>query len=158
MKKSERRGQFVVDDDDRAIVAQLREDGRRSFTTIASALGKSEGMVRNRVARLIEEGVLSIHAVVNPEALGYHTQASIGVMVDPPLIEQVAQELLNHEEVSYLAWTSGRLDLLVQVVCRDNEHFIEFFKKLNQIEGVRSTETNIILHTFRQSAAWEIPR
>jgi Lrp/AsnC family transcriptional regulator for asnA, asnC and gidA len=147
-----------VDDLDRAILVELREDGRRSFTAIAERLGKSEGMVRNRVNRLIEEGVLSIHAVVNPEVLGYHTQAFIGVVVDPPQVESVAQALMAHDEVTYLAWSSGRLDLLVQVVCRDNEHFIEFFKKLNAVEGVRSTETHMILRTYRQRADWEIVR
>ena len=147
-----------MDDFDRQILTQLREDGRRSFTEIAKRLGgKSEGMVRNRVNRLIEEGVLSIHAVVNPEAMGYCTQAFIGIIVEPPLIEQVAQALLEHEEVAYVAWSSGQVDLLVLAVCRDNEHFVEFFKKLNHIEGVRSTETNMILHTYRQSAAWEMP-
>ncbi len=147
-----------MDDLDREILAQLRQDGRRSFTAIAESLGKSEGMVRNRVSRLIEEGTLSIHAVVNPKALGYHTQAFIGIVVDPPLIEQAAEALLAYEEVSYLAWSSGRLDLLVQVVCRDNEHFIEFFKKLNAVEGVRSTETHVILRTYRQRADWEISK
>ncbi|GAB4446331.1 MAG: Lrp/AsnC family transcriptional regulator [Anaerolineae bacterium] len=145
-----------MDDLDRQILSQLREDGRRSFTAIAERLGKSEGMVRNRVNRLIEEGALTIHAVVNPAVLGYHVQAFIGVTVEPPLIEDVAMALLQYEEVSYLAWSSGRVDLLVQVVCRDNDHFISFFKKLNQVEGVRSTETNIILHTYRQRADWEI--
>jgi Lrp/AsnC family transcriptional regulator for asnA, asnC and gidA len=147
-----------MDDVDIAILAQLREDGRRPFTGIAENLSMSEGAVRNRVNRLIEDGALSIHAVVNPEVLGYHTQAFIGVIVEPPLIESAAQALLDHDEVTYLAWSSGGVDLLLQVVCRDNDDFVQFLsEKLNQVKGVISTETYIILRTYRQSAHWEIP-
>ncbi len=145
---------------DQRILEMLQQDGRRPFTEIAEALGgKSEGMVRNRVNRLVEEGIIHIQAVVNPSALGYHTQALIGIIVEPPLIEAAAQALLEHEEVTYLAWSSGRVDLLVQVVCRDNEHLVEFLSnKLNPIEGIVSTETHVILRTYRQTATWEITR
>ncbi len=147
-----------MDELDRKILAQLQEDGRRPFTEIAERLGgKSEGMVRNRVHRLIKDGVISIQAVVNPRALGYHTQAFIGIIVDPPLIESAAKELLECDEVTYLAWSSGRMDLMLQVVCKDNEHLVAFMsEKLNQVKGIKSTETHMILRTYRQSANWEI--
>lgn len=151
-------GESKLDDLDRKILAQLQEDGRRPFTEIAERLGgKSEGMVRNRVHRLLDEGIISIQAVVNPQALGFHTQAFVGIIIQPPLIEAAAQALESFEEVTYLAWSSGRVDLMIQVVCRDNEHFVEFLsKKLNQVEGVRSTEVYMILRTYRQSANWAI--
>jgi Lrp/AsnC family transcriptional regulator for asnA, asnC and gidA len=145
-----------LDELDKNILAQLQEDGRRPFTEIADRLGgKSEGMVRNRVHRLLDEGIISIQAVVNPKALGYDTQALIGIIVEPPLIEAAAQALLKYEEVTYLAWSSGSVDLLVQVVCQDNEHFVDFMSnKLNQVKGIKSTETHMILRTYRQSATW----
>lgn len=158
--RSSQEGEPGLDDLDLEILSQLQEDGRRPFTEIAERLGgKSEGMVRNRVHRLLNESIISIQAVVNPQALGFNTQAFIGIIVDPPFIESAAEAFQKFEEVTYLAWSSGRVDLMIQVVCRDNEHFVEFLsKKLNQVEGVRSTEVYMILRTYRQTANWAISR
>jgi Lrp/AsnC family transcriptional regulator for asnA, asnC and gidA len=65
----------------KAIVEQLQEDGRRPYAMIARAVGLSEAAVRQRVARLIDAGVMQIVAVTNPLQLGFARQAMIGLKV-----------------------------------------------------------------------------
>ena len=48
----------LLDGVGKAIMRQLQEDGRRSYTSIAAAVGLSEAAVRSRVKALIDSGVL----------------------------------------------------------------------------------------------------
>ncbi len=73
---------LTLDKTDRAIIQALKGDGRLPFSTIAAQLNVSPGMIRQRVQRLTESGVLQFAAVTNPLRPGYHTMALIGVKAD----------------------------------------------------------------------------
>ena len=47
-----------MDDLDRSILNILRRDARTPYTEIAERVGTSEGTVRNRVERMLEEGAI----------------------------------------------------------------------------------------------------
>jgi Lrp/AsnC family transcriptional regulator for asnA, asnC and gidA len=142
----------MMDDIDLQILALLQRDGRKPFTEIAQALGVSEGTVRNRVSRLIEQQVVQIVGLVDPYRLGFDAPAMIGVSVQPPLMEQAAATIATFPEVSYLIMVSGEYDLIVEVMCRDREHLKSFLnQKLRQVAGITRTQTFLILHTFKMS-------
>ena len=144
-----------MDDIDRAIITCLQYDGRMPFTTIADQIGVSEGTVRNRVARLRREGILQVVGVVDPHLLSLRATAIVGVVVQPAYLEAAAQEITSFEEASYLVMTSGTFDLLIEVLCKDTDHFAHFLsEKLLQVEGVQRTETFFILRTYKLSYRW----
>lgn len=135
---------------DRSIVALLQEDGRMRYTTIAKALGVTEGTVRNRVARLLEEKAIQIIGVLDPHRMGFNAPAIIGVSIQPPLLEKAAAEIAAMQEVSYLIMVAGEYDLIVEVFCRDREHLAAFLKDhLLQVAGVQRAQTSFILHTYK---------
>lgn len=137
---------------DRAIVAELKEDGRKPFTAIARELGVSEGTVRNRVGRMIDERVLHIVGEVDPYKMGLDAPALIGLTLKSDEIEASMQAIAELEEVSYLLLVSGEFDAIVEVFCRDREHLANFLtKKLRQIPGVDSTRTFTILRTYKMA-------
>jgi Lrp/AsnC family transcriptional regulator for asnA, asnC and gidA len=70
-----------MDELDLAILASLQTNGRRPFTDIALELEVSEGTVRNRVAKLLEDKVLHIVRLVDPNSLGINAPAIIGVSI-----------------------------------------------------------------------------
>jgi len=147
-----------MDETDRAIIARLQYDGRMPFTAIAEQVGISEATVRNRVARLREEGVLQVVGIVDPHLLGLRATAVIGVAVLPARLELAAREIATFEEVSYLVMTSGAYDLLVEVLCQDTDHLARFLSdKLLRVEGVQRTETFYILRTYKFSYRWGMP-
>ena len=82
-----------MDELDRRIIHILQEDGRASNARIARDVGVSEGTVRRRLKRLIQEGVIRVAAFPDPEALGYTTEALIGIQVDPDKVDAVAGHL-----------------------------------------------------------------
>lgn len=139
-----------MDQIDLDIISFLQSDGRKPFTEIAKALDISEGTVRNRVARLIEDGVLQIVGLIDPNRFGYEAPAMIGVSVQPPLLEQVAETVANFPEVSYLIMVSGEFDLFVEVLCRDLDHLASFLNdKLLKVPGITDTQTFITLRTYK---------
>jgi Lrp/AsnC family transcriptional regulator, regulator for asnA, asnC and gidA len=140
---------------DKRIVEHLQHDGRRPFTQIAADLGVSEAAVRARTNRLIERGILQVVGVTDPLKLGFHQQAMIGVRCQADRLMAVAETVAAFPEVSYLVVTAGSYDLLVEVVCEDNDALLHFLThRLRQVEGVRETETFVYLRMVKQVYAW----
>ena len=147
----------LLDGPGKAILRELQEDGRRSYTAIAAAIGLSEAAVRQRVKALIDSGVLQIVAVTDPLTLGFGVMASIGVMVTGDS-RAVAEEISRIDEVDYCVLTSGRYDLQLEVVCRDNEHLLTILNdRIRTVSGVRETETAICLRVHKQTYNYGTP-
>lgn len=148
------RDRVALDDVSKAIIEQLQEDGRRPYAAIGKAVGLSEAAVRQRVARLLESGVMQIVAVTDPLQVGFPRAAMIGVRVDGDL-ETVADQLADMAEVDYVVITAGGYDLLVEVVCEDDDHLLQVVnRRVRAIPGVRSTETFVYLKLRKQIYAW----
>ena len=144
----------VIDDVDKAIIEQLQQDGRLPYTKLATAVGLSEAAVRQRVQRLVESGVVQIVAVTDPLTLGFRREAMIGLKIEGDL-RGVADIIASIPEVSYVVVVSGSFDLLMEVVCEDDEHLLALLNdKVRSIPGVRSTETFTYLRLYKQTYAW----
>jgi len=129
----------------------LFDDGRRTFSSIASELGVSVGTVRNRFSKLIEQRVLHIYGRANPNNVGFQTYARIEIAVEPASeVAIVARQIAELKEVSFLASISGDLDLEVNVMCRDNNHLEKLVTHyLQTIEGIREIRTTFYLRVLK---------
>ncbi len=144
----------VVDDVDKAILEALQEDGRLPYTRLATAVGLSEAAVRQRVQRLIEGGVVQIVGVTDPLTLGFRRMAMIGLRVEGDL-RVVADAIAALPEVSYVVVVGGSFDLLMEVVCEDDDHLLALLNdRVRAIPGVRSTESFTYLRLYKQTYAW----
>jgi Lrp/AsnC family transcriptional regulator for asnA, asnC and gidA len=143
-----------LDEVDRRIIDQLQEEGRRPYTEIARSLGLSEAGVRQRVASLTERGVIQVVAATSPHALGM-IQAFVSVRVDGAGLEQAATRIAAIPEVDYVAVCTGRTDLLVGAVCRDNQHLLEVVTDgIREVPGVVETDTALVLSELKDSYRW----
>ena len=144
----------VLDEVSKAIIEQLQEDGRRPYATIGKAVGLSEAAVRQRVSKLLETGVMQIVAVTDPMQVGFNREAMIGIEVDGD-IESVADVIEKMPEVDYLVITAGSFDILLEVVCEDDEALLEVVnRKIRALPGVRRTETFMYLKLRKQIYTW----
>jgi Lrp/AsnC family transcriptional regulator, regulator for asnA, asnC and gidA len=145
-----------LDDVSKSIIAQLQQDGRRSYAAIGKAVGMSEAAVRQRVSRLIDHGVMQVVAVTDPLELGFARQAMVGIKVTGPL-EPVADRLAEMDEVEYVVITAGSFDLLVEVVAESDEHLLEVVSTgIRALDGVLSAETFVYLRLRKQTYAWGV--
>lgn len=144
----------VLDDIDKAIIRELQLDGRTPYAKLGPAVGLSQAAVRQRVQRLIENGVMQVVAVTDPLMLGFKLEALIGVEVDGDL-RAVASKLAEFDNVDYVVVTTGRFDLVVEVVCRDHEELLHLINDVvRAVPGVRATETFTYLHLEKQTYSW----
>lgn len=144
----------AIDEIDKAIIRELQLDGRLPYAKLGPKVGLSQAAVRQRVQRLIEAGVMEVVAVTDPLTLGFGLQAMVGISVDGDL-RTVAAKLAQVDEVAYVVVTSGRYDLLVEVVCRDTEQLLGVVNDvIRDLPGVRTTETFTYLHLEKQTYSW----
>ena len=141
---------ITLDDLDFAILSCLQKDGRMSFTIIAEKLKVSIGTVRTRFNKLIEDGTVNIIGRIDPDKIGFHSYAHIAVFIRPATLkEKIAQKISRMPEVSFLAGTSGDYDLEVDVMCRNNEHLVEFINSISKITGVYQTKTTLYFKVYK---------
>lgn len=135
---------------DYQILSHLQANGRRPFTEIAKAIGVTEGTVRKRAARLIDDDVIRIMGLVDPHKVGFEAPAIIQVSVNPPHLDEAAKKIADFPEVSYLLMVAGEFDLLVEVRCWNREHLAAFILyKLQKVIGVTKTVSTMVLHTYK---------
>lgn len=112
----------------------------------------SEGTVRRRVTRLLQEGSIRVVAFAEPEQLGYHTSAFIGLQVDPARVEAVADRLAQLSETEHVSITTGTYDIFTWVNLASSVALAEFLHtKVGTVEGVRHTETFVSLQTKKRA-------
>ncbi|HYZ57834.1 MAG TPA: Lrp/AsnC family transcriptional regulator [Streptosporangiaceae bacterium] len=143
----------VLDNISKRIIEQLQQDGRRPYAAIAKAVGLSEAAVRQRVQRLIDAGVMQIVAVTDPLTLGFRRQTMIAVKCDGDL-QKLADHLAGMEEIDYVVITAGSFDLLLEVVCEDDDHLLEILSRVRAVPSVTSTETFVYLKLRKQTYSW----
>ena len=143
-----------LDEVSKKIIEQLQADGRRSYAEIGKAVGLREAAVRQRVQKLTDAGVMQVVAVTDPMQLGFYRQAMIGIRAtgDTRLL---ADRLSAIPAVDYVVLTAGSFDLLVEVVCEDDDELIDLLNsQIRGLEGVSSTETFVYLKLHKQFYNW----
>jgi Lrp/AsnC family transcriptional regulator for asnA, asnC and gidA len=147
----------VLDPINKAIIEQLQQDGRRSYSALAKAVGLSEAAVRQRVQRLTEAGVIQVVAVTDPLTLGFAREALVGIRASGDLLE-LAQRLAAVPEIDYVVVCAGSFDLLIELVCHDDDHLLALINDvIRSIPGVRDTETFVYLKLVKQTYSWGTP-
>jgi Lrp/AsnC family transcriptional regulator for asnA, asnC and gidA len=148
-------GDTRLDKTDCDIIELLQKDGRLSNTVIAKNLGISEGTVRARLNRLIEEEYIQIVAVSNPLKLGFETVGVIRIDADIKKIEHITKELKKLKPIWFIVHTTGGSDIYTEFVAKSLQELNELlFGKINKIDGVIRTNTSIILKYIKRDYGW----
>ena len=143
----------TMDDLDRKIINILGQRGRAPNAHIARDVGVSEGTVRRRLKRLINEKIINVVALPDPQKLGYESEALIGVQVDPDKIDAVANEISKLTATRWVAVTTGTYDVFAWATLPNAETLGRFLRdQVGTIGGVRRTETFVNLAVVKRSA------
>jgi Lrp/AsnC family transcriptional regulator, regulator for asnA, asnC and gidA len=142
---------------DRQIIGALQVEGRRPYSRIAADVGVSESVVRYRVQRLEQSGMLQIVGIADPLRIGFDRMALVGLKVRPGTLHDVCEAVTAFPETSYVAAIAGSYDVIVEVVCRDTAHFTELLtKRLHLVDGIESTESFLVLEIHKMAYGWGV--
>jgi Lrp/AsnC family transcriptional regulator for asnA, asnC and gidA len=154
MSRMLRTRESQLDEVSKQIIEQLQHDGRKSYSEIGKVVGLSEAAVRQRVQKLTESGVMQVVAVTDPMRLGFKRQAMVGIKCSGD-VEATAQALSDISAVDYVVMTAGGFDILVEVVCEDDDDLIHLLNsKIRILPGVVSAETFVYLRLHKQFYNW----
>jgi Lrp/AsnC family transcriptional regulator for asnA, asnC and gidA len=86
--------------------------------------------------------------------MGFQRWAMIGIVVEGD-VRTVSDQLVAIDEIDYVVLTAGSFDLLVEVVCEDDDSLLALLNdRIRSIASVRSTETFMYLKLAKQTYAW----
>ena len=154
MAMAERPTGIALDEIDKAIIRELQVDGRMPYAKLGPAVGLSQAAVRQRVQRLIENGVMQVVAVTDPLMVGFNLQAMIGLRAEGDL-RAIAERLSDVPEVAYVVITSGGFDLLAEVVCEGTEELLALLNDvIRAMPGVVAADAFTYLHLQKQTYSW----
>lgn len=138
--------------EDEPLLALLARDGRASHAALAAATGWSEVRVGRRVNELLDGGALIVDIELARQPLGFATSAMLSLTVDPGALDHVGRTLSRHPEVPFAGAVTGRANLLVSVICRDNADLYRYLtERLGAIEGIRDVEVSLELRRLKQA-------
>ncbi len=145
----------ALDDLDFSIITILQNDGRKSFTEIAKELDVAVNTIRNHVAKMVDNGVLTFIARVPPEKVGFQAYANIMIRAEKSKdVDFIAKEVLKYPEVSFVSLVVGEYDLLLDAMCYNNQHLTDLLTdRIQKIPGVEKTQTIIMVKVLN----WENP-
>ena len=128
---------------DLKIIRALAADGRRSFVEIAKETRLSPVAIKNRVERLINEGVLKIQGLLSMGEC-YSVSAHIEIEADEKTISKIIEKFEKSPLVYHLVRTSGRYNLLISIISPNLESIENFIaKEIRSAPGVKHIDVNI---------------
>lgn len=146
---------FMLDDLDREIIKKLSHDARVSNRQIGRDLGLTEGTIRSRLKRLLDNKVIRVSAVTNSKRLHNPILAYLWIEAESAdHIEDVARALCDLPEITFVSTMIGRADILAMTLVQDGSDLTNFLHSaVDRIEGVRRVEyslgQNFVKHEFR---------
>lgn len=147
-----------LDDLDLKIIERLGHDARVSNREIGREFDLTEGTIRSRLKRLLDNRVIRVAAVTNANRLGNPILAYLWVEADTAAdIEDVAERLAALPEIGFVATTLGRADVLAMTLVENGNELTDFLHQtIDKIPGVRrvrySLGQNFIKHDYRWCA------
>ncbi|MEK6985700.1 MAG: Lrp/AsnC family transcriptional regulator [Candidatus Thermoplasmatota archaeon] len=132
-----------LDEVDRHIIRILRTSGRESYTEMAAAVGTSEGTIRSRVKRLVEEGTIRQFTI---RTAGSHVKALVEVTVEANVhTADIAKRIRDWDGVETVWEVTGDQDILVVADCPTTGDLNVIIDKIRSIPGTQATRSRLIL-------------
>lgn len=149
-----------LDEIDSKVVEHLMQQGRMTWSELASLLDLSAPAAADRVRRLEERNVIQGYtARINPDAIGCDLLAFITVSLERPQHRtEFLQMIQAMPEVQECHHVTGEDDFWLKIRCRNTkalEHLIT--DQLKSSPGVSKTRTTIVLSTHKETSALPLP-
>ena len=130
-----------MDTMDEEILAILKKDARESYVNIANQLNTSEGTIRGRVKKLVEQGIITRFTI---RTKGKNVKALIAVQMDINAENPKWDKIVEIDGVEMVYEVSGDNDLIAMVDVMSTENLNDIIEEIRGL-GVKSTRTMLIL-------------
>lgn len=146
---------IALDELDHKIIERLGHDARVSNREIGREFGLTEGTIRSRLKRLLDNKVIRVAAITNAKRLNNPILAYLWIDAERAAdIEGVSQALAKLPQIGFVATIMGRSDVLAMTLVENGSQLTEFLHQtIDMIHGIRrvrySLGQNFIKHDYR---------
>jgi Lrp/AsnC family transcriptional regulator for asnA, asnC and gidA len=139
----------------RILSNQLLSAEEKERKRIARELHDSIGQALSAIKFSVENALLELRAAANPIDLGFEIVGNLKIRIDLQKTDHVLEELKKIDSLVWVALTTGGTDIDVDFVARSLKELQELiFKKISRIDGIRSTETSLMVDLVKDDHAW----
>jgi DNA-binding Lrp family transcriptional regulator len=139
-----------MDDLDRKLIAQLRDNARTPLTLLAKTLKVSRGTVQNRLEKLERDGTIAGFTIrLRPAIDEQRISALMTIAVEGNRLEAVLRTLRGDPSIVTLYTTNGRWDLVAEIRADNLQAFDQVLSRTRLIAGISATETSLLLSTHK---------
>ena len=140
-----------IDKIDMEIISCLNKNGRISNNEIAAKLSVSEGTIRNRIRKLMDNGYLKVKGLVNSAKIKEKQVIFLGAKVAVSKdLEKTAAAVSKLEQVNSTSIVTGRYDLLIEVFLEPYALINFLCNELANLDSIVSTETFMTLKNYNK--------
>jgi Lrp/AsnC family transcriptional regulator for asnA, asnC and gidA len=141
--------------DELKLIEILTKNGRINFSEISEKIGAHVSTVSRRINALIDQDIIKIVAVPNPQSFGITSNAFIVLDAKVNKLDQICENLIPFPEIVFIATLVTGSGIILGILGRNNEILYNFIKKnIAQIEGIRKTETFITAELKKRFYGW----
>ena len=146
-----------LDKTEKMMIRHLQRDGRMSFVEMAKEIGVTEGTIRRKFSRLVEDNIIHIAAIADPFKVGFETPAFIGVRAETRELENVVRQISALPMVRYVAIATGEYDIIIEGYFTSNQELSDFvINQLGSISGIKDSTTSLLLSIAKQVFTWGV--
>jgi DNA-binding Lrp family transcriptional regulator len=138
----------MLDEMDQRLIAELRRDGRASFSDLAERLALSRATVRARMERLAAKGEIAGFTVLTrSDVADAPVRGLMMIGIEGRGGEKVMARLAGIPAVLAVHSTNGKWDLIAELATQTLLELDEVIHRIRNLEGVMTSETNLLLST-----------
>lgn len=140
-----------MDDVDRKLISALRHDARASLSDLAIELNVSRATVRGRIEKLRQRGdIVGFTVVLKEDVQSDPVRGLMLIGIEGRGAERIVRQLNGIPAVRAVHSTNGRWDLIVELGTDTLEELDLVLTRIRRIEGVTTSETNLLLATRKK--------
>jgi len=138
----------MMDDTDHRLIAELRRDGRAALSDLALRLGLSRATVRARMERLAARGEIAGFTVLTRgDVTASPVRGLMLIGIEGRGAERITARLTGLPAVQAVHTTNGKWDLIAEIGTATLPELDEVIARIRSLEGVTTSETNLLLTT-----------
>jgi DNA-binding Lrp family transcriptional regulator len=151
-----------LDQIDRKILQILQENGKITNAQLSAEIGLSPAPTLERVKKLEKMGIItSYHAALDLHEIGLGVTTFVHVALighKKVHVESFVNQINNIPEIVEAHHITGQGDFILKVVAKDIASYQKLLVEvINEIPEIDSTQSTVILSTFKDSKVMPIP-
>ena len=140
----------MLDEVDQRLIAELRRDGRAALSDLAARLNLSRATVRTRMERLTQRGdIAGFTVLTRADVSDAPVRGLMMIGIEGRGGEKVMARLTGLPAVMAVHSTIGKWDLIAELSAQTLVELDEVILRIRNIDGVTTSETNLLLSTRR---------